>query len=513
MNISRTIAAATLILCAIEARAAQVASNEKITRELPILLGGSLVIANPVGDVDVIGTDDTKVVLVVEKIVRALDKTALDEGKDQTQLALLGDARIRRVRTIVPPIHSSRWTSGMRYVVRVPRTINVSVTSSEMGRIRVLDMRGNVSVKCFNGAVVLERLTGSVTVDSANSNILFIAPDRGLADTQLSSVNGNIEVRVPVGARFRWLAETIKGDARTTLPVRGAFIGTHFRANVNGDGGPLVTTQSFNGNIFVLQSGTQAAAARSVRAIGPEADMPTGVQASEMRTIQRISVHGFFRYATTLGNVLIGEVHGSADIATGAGEVQLGAVFGNCQVVSGGGPLNLGQITGALSARTEAGDVIVDAARSGGTIITGGGTIRLLFNGGDTRLQSGGGDIFVRQSAGGINAETQSGDITITIDPSSKSEKVTAKTAKGNVILNVMPAFSADIDATVITSDPEMNNIISDLTGLQVRREQIGGKTKIRATGKVNGGGDRVELYAVDGGIQISTRAGNPATP
>lgn len=513
MTIRHSFAAAILILCAVEARAAQVSSNEKITRELPIYLGGSLVLDNPVGDVDIIGTDDTKVVLVVEKIVRALDKAALDEGRDQTQLALLGDTRLRRIRTMVPPIHSSRWTSAMRYVVRLPRTVHVNVTSSSAGRIRVMDMRGNVYVKCFNGAVVLERLTGSSTVDSANSNIVFIAPERGLADTQLASVNGNIEVRVPVGTRFRWAAETIKGDARTTLPVRGAFIGTHFRANVNGDGGPLLTTQSFNGNVFVLQTGTQAAAARSVRAIGPEADMPSGVQRVEMRTIQKIAVHGFFRYATTLGDVLIGEIHGSANIGTGAGQVQLGAVFGDCQVISGGGPLSLGQITGALSARTEAGDVVVESARSGGSIITGGGTIRLLFNGGDTRLQSGGGDIFVRQAAGAINAETQSGDITITIDPSSKSEKVTARTAKGNVILNVTPAFSADIDATVVTSDPAMNHIMSDLTGLQFRREQIGGKTRIRATGKVNGGGDRVELYAEDGGIQISTRAGNPTTP
>ncbi|MGZ8796761.1 MAG: hypothetical protein ACXW2F_05395, partial [Thermoanaerobaculia bacterium] len=81
---------------------------------------------------------------------------------------------------------------------------------------------------------------------------------------------------------------------------------------------------------------------------------------------------------------------------------------------------------------------------------------------------------------------------------------------KGNLSLNVAPAFAAEIDATVITSDPDRNNIVSDLAGLQVRREQIGGKTKIRATGKVNGGGERVELYAEDGGIQISTHAGTP---
>ena len=179
--------------------------------------------------------------------------------------------------------------------------------------------------------------------------------------------------------------------------------------------------------------------------------------------------------------------------------------------MSRGGPLTLGQVVKELTAHTEAGDITVQSAREGGSLTTGGGVIRLMFTGGPTRLQSGGGDILVRQAAGPINAETQSGDISITLDMSSRTERVTAKTAKGNLTLNVAPAFAAEIDATVITSDPDRNDIVFDLTGLQVRREQIGGKTKIRATGKVNGGGERVELYAEDGGIQINTHAGIPA--
>jgi hypothetical protein len=39
-----------------------------------------------------------------------------------------------------------------------------------------------------------------------------------------------------------------------------------------------------------------------------------------------------------------------------------------------------------------------------------------------------------------------------------------------------------------------------------VRREQVGNKTRIRATGKINGGGERVELYAEEGDIHISAQ-------
>ena len=146
----------------------------------------------------------------------------------------------------------------------------------------------------------------------------------------------------------------------------------------------------------------------------------------------------------------------------------------------------------------------MQSAREGGTeIATGGGIIRLLYNGGPTRLQSGGGDIVVRQAAGPINADTQSGDITVTIDPASKQEQVTAKTAKGNITLYVPLSFGADLDATIIASDSESNHFVSDFAGISVKREQIGAKTRIHATGKINGGGQRVELYAADGMITL----------
>lgn len=505
----RRLLVAGLILASATAGRAAMQASERISKELPIYIGGSFVLDNPFGDVTIIGTDDTKILVMAEKSVTGLDKDALAEGMDQTQLLVGGDGRRRVVRTLVPTIHSGSWTSGVKFTVRVPRTVHLTITSGGVSHIHIIGMRATVFVKTFSGLVTLEQLTGASTVEAANSSIVFIAPNRAMTDTVLATVNGNIEVRAPAGARFRWEAATIKGDMLTSFPVHGAFMGTRFSGTVNGDGGPLVSTRSFNGKIVLLQNGTNIAAAKSVRPIPGKTDS-NGFQTVEMRPLELLSAQGFLRYVTNLGNIIVGEIHGNAELSTGAGEVQLGSVFGDCSVVSRGGPLKLGDIAGTLSARTEAGDVFVQSAHKGGTIITGGGTIRLAYAGGETRLQSGGGDIFVSHADGPINAETQSGDITISVDGNTRTDKVTAKTAKGNVLINVLATFAADVDATVITSDPDNNNITSDLDGLQFRREQIGGKTKLRATGKVNGGGDRLELYAEDGGIQISTHPGPP---
>src|SRR5205085_11468062 len=121
-----------------------------------------------------------------------------------------------------------------------------------------------------------------------------------------------------------------------------------------------------------------------------------------------------------------------------------------------------------------------------------------------------GGDIIVREASAGITADTHSGDITINLAPGVRSALVDLKTGEGNVTLNVSPRFGADIEAIVVTSQPDDNTIQTDFSGLTVRREEINGRTRIRASGKVNGGGERVVLYAEEGDIHISAQSVNP---
>src|SRR5712691_456075 len=221
---------------------------------------------------------------------------------------------------------------------------------------------------------------------------------------------------------------------------------------------------------------------------------------------------GAFDFMASIGDVEVGEVRGPARVQTGAGEIRLGLVYGDCNVVSLGGPLDLGDIMGTLFASTQAGDILVRAAREGGRVSTAGGIIRVLYTGGPMILQSGGGDITVRQAAGQINAETRSGDITITADPIQRTQKIQAHTLQGNILLNLGPRFAGDIDAIVMTSDPDSKAIHSDFTGLRIKKDQVGGKTRIHATGKLNGGGERVELFAEEGDIHITNVTTNPVT-
>ena len=71
--------------------------------------------------------------------------------------------------------------------------------------------------------------------------------------------------------------------------------------------------------------------------------------------------------------------------------------------------------------------------------------------------------------------------------------------------------LAADIDATVMTSNAEMRTAIrGDSPDSRCGASRSAGQTRIQATGKMNGGGERVELYAEEGDINITQQVGNP---
>lgn len=497
---TRVLTAAIVLLACVPLFGRQVSRTFSSDQTFGLAPNGTFFLENPSGNVVVEGKDSPNVEAMIIKTITGADMDAVQEGRRQTTLIIGGDNNGRSVRTTIAAGSTRGWTASVTWRIKVPRTANVRILTRTGDHIQVSGMRSGVQIKNFNGKIALSDVIGAAIVESVNGSIFYESPQvRG--NVLLSTVNGNITVTVPPQAGFRWVAETIKGDISTNLPPRGTFLGNTFRGTVNAPGGPTITTLSLMGNVQLFGTGRPA---RYLQSIVKSERLPAPAMKPVGGPPQRI-VRSNFQYATSLGDVKIEQILGNADIFTGAGEVQLGAVSGECRIRSGGGPLQIGEVLGPLTLETRAGDILVDTARRGGTISTRGGTIRLLYTSGPTRLISGGGDITVRQAAAPINAETASGDISIAVDATSKSQRIEAKTAKGNVILNVSPQFAGEIDATILTSNPQSDTFLSDIPGLSVSRDQVGGRTRVRATGRINGGGEKVTLHATDGDIRIST--------
>ena len=199
-------------------------------------IGGTFWIENPAGDIDIIGTDRQAVTISATRVVRGVDDAAVREGQSVTKVIIGGTESLIKVQTLTPG-RTPRWSSAVDYTIRVPQTVNVKVQSDSAERIQVADIRGRVAIKNYDGMVLLHRLTGPTIVDSVNSKIIFNAPQRNMSDTQLVSINGDIEVRAPASASFQWSGGTVKGDVRTTFPARVTLLGQKFRGSVNQPGG------------------------------------------------------------------------------------------------------------------------------------------------------------------------------------------------------------------------------------------------------------------------------------
>ncbi|HUP48495.1 MAG TPA: hypothetical protein VNA04_06875 [Thermoanaerobaculia bacterium] len=507
---------AWVLLVAVAPAGAGVVVSDRLQHEVSLNPSGLVVIDNTAGNIEVTGGSDAKVVIRADRVIRADDGAALAEARQHVNRVVEGNDKTRVIRTLGPAV-TPRWNAQVHYTVVVPRAANLKIVSTHTQRIRVAGLTGQVTVKSVHGPVVIDDVAGAVFVENINGDVILLAPRVMSANARLSSINGSIAVRTPPDAKFTWEAETVMGEARTAYTVRGGqfLTPTRFRGSVNSPAKVMLITETFGGNVLVMPHGAEESAARPVRSMIRQVIVPSpnpGVgpmmPALANRADVRLPLHqGRYRYETSIGNVHIDEIRGAARIVTGAGEVTLGAVYGHCDVVSYGGPLTLGDIVGPLAARTEAGNISVQRAREGGTIATGGGSILVQYSGGPIQLSSRGGDITLRQAMGAVTADTRSGDITVAFDRSLKTERMVAKTGKGNIMVTLPGRFGVDIDAEVITSDPTVNSIRSDFQGLSIQREQVGGKTRIRATGKINGGGERIELQAMEGGIYIALDA------
>lgn len=499
--------AALALLSATQLFGASFATSNRVVREFQIDPAGSVWIDNPFGSVDVIGGDGNLVSVTVDRMISAPDALSMKEASDGIGLSFEGDTKVRLMRTVLPPGRNARWSVAVNYVVRIPRSVNVKIGSKLADHIRVSHVNGSVTVNGFSGTLIMEGVNGASAISMVNGRIFYDYTQRPVSKAQIQAVNADIDINLPANSNISWVANTLNGDILTTFPVKlGRFNGTIFHG-VIGAGGPTINTETFMGRIRLLSKGPNTGEAQSVRQNRPDHQaVPNDVMLQPAQKIQLPFVSGDFNFAASVADVTVGEIRGNCRIETGAGEVELGAVFGQCNVTSLGGPLNLGDVMGALYAHTGAGDIIVRAARLGGQVTTDGGLIRVIVAGGPMTLRSGGGDIIVRQASAALDAETTSGDVTITADPKQKSVKMTARTLGGNIVLNVSPRFAADIDATILTADPDVNEMHIDFNGITVRREQVGNKTRIRATGKINGGGERVELYAEEGDIHISAQ-------
>lgn len=515
-----------LMLTLCEPLAAQAASSQvwstNFSRTYDFAPGSTFVIDNRIGNVVIEGVGGSKLDVRAKLTIRGANAAAVTNGRESITLHSNLIPGGRMIRTAGNDPGQRGWEATVDYYIRLPRSCNVSITSVASPLVQTTDLTGNLQITNFSGMIDITATGAPMAVDTTNGDIVVRLKGTPRGDSRLRTLNGSVRLFARPDLAFTWIAESVSGRVRasreiTTDVVRPASNRNRWVAAING-GQNKVLAASMTGELL----------------LGPLADAPaeispglgtgrSGVPTSQPRSEELIEVVSRFLlqrpgarkfafqqnrvpdqldFSTRMGNIIAVEVN-EATVSTGAGEIVVGRALGNLKATTNGGPINIGETFGTLEVETDAGDILINSANKGGYARTGGGNIHVRSTTGPLRLISGGGDVTVEQAADSVTVRTQSGDVTIDVPQGVQRLSLDLETTGGNVILTLPQGLRANVDATVITSDAEINTIDSTVSGLAIVRDVIGGKSRIRATGSLNGGGPTLKIVVQEGNIQL----------
>lgn len=256
------------------------------------------------GSVEILGWEKDSVQITGTKY--AARETDLKELKIETK----ADDSSVQIRTVHPGDRHSNM--GAKYIIRVPRQVELDRIVSSNGPIRVEDIQGTVRLetsngpirlrkingrldaktsngpieggnvegdsvlRTSNGSIRLDRLEGAAEAETSNSSIHILAftPKAGrplrfetsnggieLAFDKLegneiraSTNNSSITLRVPASIKAQLRANTSNSSITSDLDVvtRGALSKNQLEGDING-GGPLIHLSTSNGPIRITK--------------------------------------------------------------------------------------------------------------------------------------------------------------------------------------------------------------------------------------------------------------------
>lgn len=261
----------------------------------------------------------------------------------------------------------------------------------------------------------------------------------------------------------------------------------------------------------------------SVKEGGAETKVSTSGGDIEIDTA-RGTVHA----TTSGGDITIGSTTDKVTAKTSGGDIEIEDARGSVKANTSGGDIRIGGTSGGVTAKTSGGDITIESASGEVNVHTSGGDIRIERASGEVDAHTSGGDVIIDSAEGRLKAGTSGGDITIS---NATGGGVTAKTSGGDIEARLTAAVSAlEEDWLLQSSGGELTiRIPEDLpatleaeihleqswfgrdrdyridSDFDLDEQEDSGRNRrtIRATGDINGGGNRIRLETSGGNIQI----------
>lgn len=225
------------------------ANDEFFKRTLPLPSGGSFLLENVNGSVQVDGWDRDEVEVSAVK-----SSPVNPEDLGRVQIDVESDPRKITVRTRYPKGESVEV--AVEYHIRVPYHVLLGSIETVNGSVVVRGIEGGGELRSVNGDVEVLDSSGRFSAHTTNGNLRMEL--RQLLDggpMNLETVNGSVILGLPSDARAELRMLNMNGEVSSDFPVTstaGSPAARSFRARL-GRGGGEISLRTINGGIRLVQ--------------------------------------------------------------------------------------------------------------------------------------------------------------------------------------------------------------------------------------------------------------------
>ncbi len=178
---------------------------------------GTLKLALPWAEARVTATDGNEVVVtstLEQKGHREVDSEGFRRIDEDMTFELVEK---NNVATIVVAGDNAWVPQGAEFDIQVPRNTSLSLRTEAGGDIEVTGVEGDIDIQSMNGEVTLTDISSSAVVNTMNGEIHATFKKAPLKPVSLSSMNGEIDLRLPGDTKANLRMRTHNGSIRTNF--------------------------------------------------------------------------------------------------------------------------------------------------------------------------------------------------------------------------------------------------------------------------------------------------------
>jgi hypothetical protein len=152
--------------------------------------------------------------------------------------------------------------------LKIPRKCSIVLKTVNKGEIFVSSVDGDFEVSNVNGGIVMEHVRGSGEAHTVNGDITLEFDRNPEDDCSFKTINGEVRLYFLAGLSAQFNLKTFNGEIFTDFEVesmppqtfyaekgngRRVYKAGHLCRVRTGKGGPDITMDGFNGDMFILE--------------------------------------------------------------------------------------------------------------------------------------------------------------------------------------------------------------------------------------------------------------------